>query len=257
MNLLVCNDDGIQSEGILVLAKLLNKRHNVTVIAPDVNRTASSHAMTVGKKLALVRRDIGDGIEAYSFSGTPADCVKFALNTRKGQFDAVISGINKGPNLGTDVMYSGTVSAALEALLFHVPAVAVSSAAEEGNLFEPAAEILEEMLEDLLSSATDRFAWNVNVPNLRRTDVRGVRYTPLGVQLYSDHYAREEGELYTLGGCPIEHGENPEDCDVEWCKKGYVTVTPVLLDKTDYATLDRMKRRAGGREKEDDGENVK
>lgn len=245
MNLLICNDDGIESEGILVLAKLLNKRHRVVVIAPDVNRTASSHAMTVGKRMALKKREIGDGIEAYSFSGTPADCVKFALNTRKGQFDAVISGINKGPNLGTDVMYSGTVSAALESLLFHIPSVAVSSAAESGNDFASAAEVAGRLVPDLLSRASDRFTWNINVPNLPLDRLRGMKITPLGVQIYSDYYEREEGDWYTLGGAPIEHDENPEDCDVSWCAKGFVTVTPILLDKTDYFTLEKAKKELG------------
>lgn len=241
MRLLVCNDDGIQSEGIIVLAKMLCGDNDVTVIAPDVNRTATAHAMTVGIPLRLEQCQICEQLKAYSFGGTPADCVKFGLFQNKGKIDAVISGINRGANIGTDTLYSGTLSAAIEALIFDVPSIALSCEGLSTEDYETAAEICKWLIPMLLDKWKKGYTWNVNFPDVKRGKPIGVRFTPLGVNIYSDHYVLKGENSYALFGEPLCHDGNPEDCDVEWIKKQYVTVTPILLDRTSYDVLNELK----------------
>ena len=128
MRILVTNDDGIQSEGVKTLAELLSKKgHKVTVVAPDGNRSAFSHSLSIYKTLTFLRQNISENFEAYSLSGTPADCVKFAVHYFENKpFDFVCSGINGGNNLGSDTCYSGTVAAGLEANFFGIKSIAFS-----------------------------------------------------------------------------------------------------------------------------------
>jgi len=241
MNLLICNDDGIESEGILALAKMLSERNNVLVIAPFENKSACGHSITIGKELKLVEHKLLDGIKTYSISGTPADCVKFALNSLHFPADAVVSGINNGSNLGTDILYSGTVSAALEAVAFGLPAVAVSSTAYSNNNFKYCSEFISKNIDGLIKSNDGDFVWNVNIPNIKPDDILGVKYTKMGYQVYSDCYKEVGKGMYVLSGEPIAHDKNDFDCDVEWNIKGYITITPILFNKTDYKTLAGVK----------------
>ena len=241
MRLLVCNDDGIQSEGMIVLAKMLCRDHNVTVIAPNVNRTANAHAMTVGKPLKLEKCEMCPQIEAFSFEGTPADCVKFGLYRARGTIDAVISGINRGANIGTDTLYSGTLSAAIEAIIFDVPSIALSCEGVTSEDYAVAVEICRTLIPDLLSRWQKGITWNVNFPDIKRGKPVGIRFTPLGVNVYSDHYEHQGDERYALFGEPVVHDGNPKDCDVELIKKQYVTVTPILLNRTSYDVLNELK----------------
>ena len=242
MNILLSNDDGIESEGIVKLALKLSKKHSVMVVAPDGNRSGFSHSLSFYKNLTVIRRDINGVIPAYSISGTPADCVKFAGHQFNKDFpiDLVISGINKGHNLGTDVLYSGTVSVAVEGATFGYKSMAFSSCAHEGADFDMCADITEYLIEKLLPYSSTDFIWNVNIPHLKREDIKGIKFTPLGQQIYSDNYQKVGENEYVLVGKPIKNDKNPEDCDVEWSNKGFVTVTPLLYDKTDYSVLKKM-----------------
>ena len=242
MNILITNDDGIDCEGIIRLAKKLSEKHRILVLAPATNMTASGHSLTIGKSLFLKKCDIGEGIRAYSLTGTPADCVKFAdSDIIDFIFDVVVSGINKGSNLGSDVVYSGTLSAALEGVLLGYPSIAFSSCADFDNDFEGAASTASYLLDNVLDITCKGIAWNVNIPGKPKEDMRGVRFTQTGIQIYSDLYRKvSEGE-YILGGYPLEHDKNEEDCDVEWMKKNYITVTPILFNKTDYSLLDKYR----------------
>lgn len=242
MNLLITNDDGIESEGITLLARALSRKHSVIVIAPSSNMTASGHSLTIGKSLFLKKHDIGSGIEAYSLSGTPADCVKFADNNFKDfKIDLVVSGINKGSNLGSDVVYSGTLSAALEGVCLGYPSIAFSSCADEDNKFDVCASAALEMIDGVLDVTVKDIAWNVNFPNVGREQIKGIRFTQTGIQLYRDLYETVSENEYVLRGQPLDHDRNEEDCDVELIKRNYITVTPILFNKTDYNTLARFK----------------
>jgi len=241
MNLLICNDDGIESEGLKTLAVRLSKKHNIIVVAPFENRSAIGHAISIGKQITLVEHKFNNDIKAFSLSGTPADCVKFAIHYFKEfKIDAVVSGINIGSNLGTDIIYSGTLSAALEGVYFGYPAFAVSSTAKKNNNFEACAQYAEEILEAVLLKDKSPVAYNINVPNI--SNIKGIKLTKLGILQYEVIYTKVGENSYVLSGDAIEHDKNDVDCDVEYNKKGYVTVTPVLFNKSDYFTLENMKR---------------
>ena len=241
MRILLVNDDGIEAEGIRALYNALRERHACTVIAPDGERSAFSHSLSIHRDLSYRKADIG-----YAVSGTPADCVKLGvLHITQERPDAVISGINNGSNLGSDIMYSGTVSAAFEAAYLGVRGIAVSlshhNAATE--YYVRAAQLVAENLHVFADpSLPAETVLNVNYPV--RAAYRGIRFTKAGVNLYNDAFVAGETEgSVRLKGVPVEHDRNDEDCDVELIKQGYATVTPLKLDRNDYACLEKLKGR--------------
>ena len=151
MRILVANDDGIESEGIKTLAKVLSKRHKVTIVAPDGNRSAFSHSLTISKNLIFKEVKVSDDFDAYTVSGTPADCVKFALHYFTDEkFDMVCSGINMGNNLGSDIMYSGTVAAAVEANFLGLKSIAFSNTGRKDFDFSANAAVIEKISDVVL-----------------------------------------------------------------------------------------------------------
>ncbi len=242
MNILVCNDDGIDSEGLIVLAKSLSAKHNVLVVAPDGNRSAFAHSLTISKEIIVKEVFIDKNFKSYSISGTPADCVKFALH-EFSEFgcDLVCSGINKGHNLGTDVIYSGTVSAGLEANSMGVPAIAFSSTGREDNLFDVCGVIAVKIIDKLNDFLSCEYTFNVNIPNVDIDKIAGCKFTKLGVQIYTDEYISVGNGVYKLIGEPVVHDKNDDDCDVELNRKNYVTITPIKFDRTDYCILNKLK----------------
>lgn len=249
MRILFCNDDGIKAAGIQILAKTFTEDHEVYIVAPDTERSAFSHSLTIFKDLHLKMEETIPGVKAaYSTSGTPADCVKFAiLHIMKDcKPDLVISGINNGPNLGSDIMYSGTVAGAMEAAYLGIPAIAVSLTywnKDEIHYYE-AANFIKRNLSKIRELQPDQnTVININYPVL--APCKGAKITKTGINLYSDLFIK--GDLdgsFRLRGMPIEHGINDEDCDVEWSKKGYATITPLKLDRTDYSILEKMRAKA-------------
>ena len=244
MNIFVSNDDGIKSKGLVVLAeKLAIKGNNVLVVAPSENRSACSHSFTIGKGLKLLVEEV-KGCSAYSITGTPADCVKFGkLVFKDFKADCVIAGINKGHNLGSDILYSGTVSIACEAAYFNNVAFAFSAFSLEDSNFELYSEYAIKIIDELLPCSEPGDIWNINFPDDNVVGIKGVKITSLGKQLYSDRYEiNQEGE-YFLTGELMDYKDNPIDCDVEWVKKGYITVTPILFNKTNYQKLNLVKEK--------------
>ncbi len=247
MNVLLSNDDGINDGGLLELAKALYRRgHNILIVAPDSNRSAYSHALTIGKTIKIKRVDVGFGITAYSTTGTPVDCIKSAMHLFP-EFapDLVLCGVNNGQNLGTDILYSGTLSTAIEASFFDLKGIAISCTSLKDNDHKLLAELSMEII-DLLYPLTNKGeVWNVNIPRLKKEEIKGVKFTPLGKQIYTDTYVKTGEDEYKLVGEIIDHKQNDEDCDVEWNKKGYITVTPILYDKTDYERLNKVRCKNG------------
>ncbi len=235
MNVLISNDDGIFSEGLIALANSLCSDNNVLVLAPDGNRSASSHSLTINKALKLKKHE-EFLFNAYSLSGTPADCVKFAkLHFKEFKPDVVIAGINKGHNLGSDILYSGTVSIACEASFFGHVAFAFSTYNLTETEFTIHAKIAKKIIENLLPYSENGDIWNVNFPLFSQAEeLKGVKITSLGKQLYTDRYEKLSDDEYKLVGEIKNHSENCEDCDIEWIKKGYITISPILFNKTDY-----------------------
>ncbi len=238
MNILISNDDGIFCDGVIKLAERLSKENDVLVVAPEDNCSACSQSLTIGKPLKLTERKISKNFKAYSLSGTPCDCIKFAkLVFKDFKADVVVAGINKAHNLGSDILYSGTVAIASEASFFGNVAFAFSSFNYGDADFDNYAKIAEEIINKLLPISSIGDIWNVNFPNKDLGKIKGIKLTKLGKQLYSDRYELVGDNEYVLVGELIEHDENDADCDIEWSKKGYVTVTPLLFNKTNYEKL--------------------
>ena len=189
MNILITNDDGIYAEGIIELSKEISKIANVYVVAPDSQRSATGHSITIHSPIMVQEVNMGANIKAYSISGTPADCVKVGIEAlfKDIDFDLVLSGINNGPNLGTDVIYSGTVSAAIEGLVLNKPSIAVSF--NEFNIksevYKEASKYISTIIEnikDKLELLNDCIL-NVNIPN---TKIKGYKITKLGERKYDN-----------------------------------------------------------------------
>jgi 5'-nucleotidase len=244
LRILVTNDDGIQAPGIFALKQALDAAgHAVTVCAPDRPRSASGHAITLHKPLRLREVALPDGAIGHAASGTPADCVTLGvLDVMKSEVDLVVSGINHGPNLGWDVTYSGTVSAAMEAVIIGVPAFAVSVASYADKIHWDgaarfAARLAGTLGEHVLPPAT---LLNVNAPDLPEDQIRGVRVTTQGDRQYVDRLEKRHDPLgrpyYWLGG-KIHDKEAAEGTDTKAVGEGYISVTPIHLDLTAHALL--------------------
>ena len=239
MLILVSNDDGIHSPGIQILADVLRSIGDVYIIAPDRERSAASHALTLHKPLRL--EQLGDKI--YSVNGTPTDCVNLAINGILSERpDIIVSGINKGGNLGDDVTYSGTVSAAFEGTLLGIPSFAISHVADGDYKFETSARIalyLALLIKE--RSLPPGVLLNVNVPNLDLKEIKGIRITRQGKRIYDENAIIEKVDprgkkYYWIGGGRLSW-EKTEDSDFSAIEEGMVSITPLRLDLTEYSAL--------------------
>jgi 5'-nucleotidase len=234
MNIIVTNDDGVQAPGILALAAALRSLGSVQVAAPALNQSASGHKKTLFQDIAVSDVTLADGTPARSVGGSPADCIALAaLGMVAWPPDVVVSGINRGPNMGQDVTYSGTVTAALEAAIQGVPAVAVSLAAGTASSveeYEEAARIAVAVTAKVVEKGLPPLTiLNVNVPFL--APVKGLRLTRQGVRIYQDELAIN-GSMYRIQG-PEPGGQwEDEGTDIWAVHNGYASVTPIHLDLT-------------------------
>lgn len=243
MRILLTNDDGIDAPGIQALWRELSAIGEVTVVAPDTERSATSQAITVHQPIRVDQYCIDNPpLCAWRVGGTPTDCVKIAVEALlESKPDVVVSGINQGPNLGTDVLYSGTVSAAIEGALHGIPAIAVSLAAWELSDFLPAARFTRKLVLTLAENPLPpNTLLNVNVPAIPADKIAGVEITKLGVTEYVNTFERRldpRGRTYYwMGGSLVDTG-NAEGTDVMALKKGKISVTPVHFDLTNYAIM--------------------
>jgi 5'-nucleotidase len=242
MLILVTNDDGIQAPGIRALADALKALGPVLVVAPEREQSASGHALTLQQPLRL--NEVAPG--EWAVSGTPTDSVLLAVHALlEGKHpDLVVSGINAGPNMGDDVTYSGTVSAAFEGTLLGIPSMAVSLATFDPMSYAPAAEWAARIARRLLERGLPpKTLLNVNVPGTPAADIRGVRLTRLGHRVFRDTIAPRvdpRGRPYYWVAGTAEW--NPEErTDIAAIQDGYVSVTPLAMDMTDYRLLVQME----------------
>lgn len=247
MNILVTNDDGIHSEGIFALKSALEAVGSVHVVAPDRPRSASGHSITLHKPLRVSRTRLPDGTYGHATNGTPSDCVTLGvLDVVQGGVDLVVSGINWGPNLGWDLTYSGTVSAAMEGAIMGIPSIAVSVASyEEGVSFDLAAEFTAFLAGLLLEHPLPPDTLiNVNVPNLPSAHIRGIEVTTQGRRRYSGRLEKRvdpAGRAYYWLGGDVVPDELEEGTDVKAIADDKISVTPVHLDLTGYAAIDQVR----------------
>lgn len=251
MHILVTNDDGVNAPGLLALAQEMRKLGKVTVLAPDRNWSASGHVKTLHRPLRVRQVHLADGSEALATDGAPSDCVALAvLGLLPEKINLVVSGINPNANLGHDVTYSGTVTAAMEAAIWHLPGIAVSLDSPSNHLgqldYEPAARIARKITSSVLANdLPDDLLLNVNIPYLTDNDIRGIMLTRLGLRVYRDELVRRtdpHGTPYYWIGGQAPTGVPDEGTDIGALAAGYTSITPLHLDLTDYQSLSPLHR---------------
>ena len=247
MKILIVNDDGIQAPGLRKLAETLATEHKVTVVAPHTQKSGYSHSLSFGKIISYAPYNLGIPVSSYSLTGTPCDCVKFALNVLMCEDlpDVILCGINDDYNLGTDIVYSATVNAALEGSIHGLPSFAFSLNGECADDFTYPAEFVKKNLSALLSlRRDDNVCYSINFPSNDPSAIRGVRSARLGVRKFSDRYELREnsdGSGYLLLGEPIPL-DNAPDSDVELVREGFITISPVAIQDTANAFLDEAAK---------------
>jgi 5'-nucleotidase len=249
MKLLISNDDGVYALGIQTLANTLAQAgHDVTVVCPDRERSATGHGLTLHQP---IRAEIVDtifhpSIKAWACDGTPSDCVKLALwALLESPPDLVLSGINQGANLGTEILYSGTVSAAMEGVIEGIPSIALSLASHTYREFQPAANFAKVLVKQLTDKPLpDLMLLNVNVPAVKSEEIVGAVLTRQGVRRYIDVFDKRvdpRGKTYYwLTGEVLEDVETPENLnldknipiDVNVIRENYISITPLQYDLT-------------------------
>lgn len=247
MNILLTNDDGVHAEGLLALKKALSEFAKVYILAPDRPRSACGHSITLHKPLRVSNVKLADGSQAIASNGTPSDCVSLALlGVVEAKIDMVISGINHGPNLGWDLTYSGTVSAAMEAAIAGVKSIAVSVTSYDNNVnYVTAANFTASLAKIYIDKTLPvNTLLNINVPNLSETKIKGIEITRQGKKRYSSFIEKRTDPVgrtyYWLSG--DEPTEAPEKgTDVNAIMNGKISVTPVHLDLTDDYSVSAIK----------------
>jgi len=238
MHILLSNDDGYEAPGIKCLAEVLESKSQVTVVAPDRNRSGASNSLTLEYP---IRADTMSP-DVVRVDGTPTDCVHLAITgLLKQEPDIVISGINAGANMGDDVLYSGTVAAAMEGRFLGLPAIAVSLVGPQLNHYETAAQVVLSLLDDLANAPlpSDTIL-NINVPDLPYDEISGIQTTRLGRRHKSEPVIKSSDprgrDLYWVGP-PGEEKEEGPGTDFYAVRNGYVSITPLHVDLTRHAAL--------------------
>ncbi len=242
MRILITNDDGIDALGIRLLATWAKKLGDVTVIAPQREQSAKSHAIDLINPIEVRKLDFLDGVTAYSMDSTPADCIRFAMLGLKEKFDLVLSGINIGINVGIDLVYSGTIGAAFETARYGIPSVAISAFP---NGVESAIKYLDEVYGYFLHNGLfqENLIYNVNIP----IEAKGIRMTYEGSAYYADEFVRvDETSTYKIKGEP-KKDEFPSDLnrDTVAIHEGYITVTPLLASRTNMEVFRKFQTKDG------------
>ena len=240
MRILLTNDDGFDSEGLQAVADLFKDGHDVTVVAPDNQKSAASHSITLPPRVLPYREIAGRDYKTYAVDGSPADCVKVAMTLLCKSPDLVISGINRGENLGSDIWYSGTVSAAAEAAYYGLRAIALSLDNKHADYqqYMRCARFVKKNLTALTAmDISPRTMLNINFPN---AEPKGVKFVRMNTQrtFIDDYKYIDQTTIDPTGdrsSCDLD-GETDEG----YCLDGYITVTPLKLDRTDYVALDSI-----------------
>ena len=248
MKILLTNDDGIYSEGIKALYQALSGLGEVTVVAPEVERSAVGHAITLSDPLRVKNVVRGGKFFGYAISGTPADCVKIAIRAiLKDRPDIVVSGINLGPNVGYSVLYSGTVSGATEGAILGIPSVALSLGTFENPDYTYAANFAIKLVRLVIENKgmPQGTLLNVNIPAVAQDQIKGVRIVKQSKRAIEERFDKREDPrkrvYYWLTGEVIE-SDGRQDADIETLRDNYVSVTPIHCDMTDYEFMDTLKK---------------
>ncbi|MCR5112656.1 MAG: 5'/3'-nucleotidase SurE [Acholeplasmatales bacterium] len=238
MNILVVNDDGYEAWGLYQLARTVKKYGEVTIVAPEGERSGVSHSTNIRTAVTFEKVDNPE-FEVYKTSGNPADCTRLAIGLLDKKFDIVFSGINEGYNIGTDVYYSGTVAGVREAIVEGIPGIAVSTGHNQHK-------IVEEELEDILDYIMDNhlynenYVLNINFPYKKHEHSKGLRFTRIGRRCFKSEFGKTEDGKWVEIDHKIET-DNWVDSDVTMQNEGYITISPLGLDETDYYHLGQLR----------------
>lgn len=248
MNILVSNDDGIAANGIRALVEELSKKHDIYVVAPDRERSAAGHSLTLHTPLRVEELEhTNTGAKrAWVTTGTPGDCVKIGVNailSKDEQPDFVISGINHGPNLGADILYSGTVSCAMEGAMLSIPSIAVSLAtmSAEYEDFKFSAYFISNLLDKLKKfKFPPKSILNVNIPLLNQEDIAGIAITELGRKMFTDDYEKRvdpRGKTYYWMAGELINEDQNSLTDIAAVRNNKISITPVTYEMTRKETM--------------------
>jgi 5'-nucleotidase len=241
MRILISNDDGVLAPGIAALSKEIAKIADIDVIAPERNKSGASNSLTLLNPLRVKQIDNG----SYCVDGTPTDCVHLALTGYFDcKFDLVVSGINDGSNLGDDVLYSGTIAAAMEGCNLGLPAIAVSSVSQDVKYYDTAAKITSQIAKQVLRNGLpSKTMLNVNVPDLPLDEIKGIEVTRLGTRHNAEATQKlvdpRNRPIYWIGQ-PGEEADAGPGTDFFAVKRGFVSITPIHLDMTNYSVFDNV-----------------
>ncbi len=256
MRLLVTNDDGVHAPGLEALVEALSPLGEVIVVAPDRERSATAHAITLHKPLRVEKVSRNGAFYGHAVSGTPVDCVKLALVSLLNEPpDFVVAGINPGTNVGTNAIYSGTVSAAVEGAMNRVTSLAISIDSTDDPDYTAAAKFAARFLRSLVANeCPPGMLFSINLPDLPGDEIRGVRITRQGRLMFREEFHErtdpQRRRYYWLGGELPEFDEADEasgddtsgaDTDSTAVREGYISVTPIHYDLTDYAAIERVR----------------
>jgi 5'-nucleotidase len=248
LKILISNDDGINAIGIKALAVAMQELGEVYVIAPERNQSATGHAVTMHTPLRRNKVELfGDKINAWWVNGTPADCIKLGVeNLMKDKPDLIVSGINMGENLGTDVIYSGTVSAAVEGAIFGIPSIAFSYEDHNATDMTAVGVAAKDICKQILAHGIPKdHIFNVNIPKFQNpNEIKGIKTCKLGKKVYKNNFeVRKDpngNDYYWLAGELIEMPEDA-DTDIFAVKNKYISITPIDIDLTDYNLLNKVE----------------
>ncbi|MBM4037861.1 MAG: 5'/3'-nucleotidase SurE [Planctomycetes bacterium] len=249
MRILLTNDDGINAPGLAALRKAVSDLGDVTVVAPDTERSGVAHSITLAQPLRIRRIYHGDEFFGFGINGAPADCVKLACREILPALpELLLSGMNLGANVAINVLYSGTVAAAIEGAMLSIPSVAFSLAETERPDFDEAARIAREVLALILADGVpERTVLNVNIPGIPRAALKGIRVTHQSRTAYHELYEKRVDpwgrEYFWITGEMTRDFEREPDSDLRALKDGYVSVTPVHFDVTHYGAIPALRAR--------------
>ena len=237
MKILITNDDGAGASQLIPLIKACKKFGDVTVVVPAQEQSAKSHSINIHSAFAIRQIELEPGILVWTVDSTPADCVRFAVSGLKQTFDLCISGINRGYNLGYDTMYSGTLAAATEAAHKGMKALALSTSMK---YYDKAVDHLGEILRYVEKNRLFDHSslYNINIP----VDPRGIRITRIGGVSFSEEFIPLGGDLYAPGGHPLKANGTDPTQDTDAAALGYISVTPMLVDRTDQEVYSALQK---------------
>lgn len=243
--ILITNDDGYMAKGIGTLAEALSGLGEIYVVAPSQQKSACGHGITLHRPMVVREVEVPFAKRAWSVDGTPADCVKLGIRELVKDVDIVVSGTNMGSNLAEDCFYSGTVAGAAEAVFCGKPAIAVSIAANYPENYEPSMEIARKAVSLVFEKGLEKgTVLNINLPDIPGEEIKGVRITTTGHVSYNEAFKHAEsnlgGEFFWYDGTPVKLPQM-EGSDILAIREGFISLTPLKFDMTDYDKLDYFK----------------